>query len=97
MQELDKFGVHPAWASYCDTLAKLREHLRNRISAAIRPKDSVLTLLGADFNWVPTDADRRARSSMTTTGGRNTGDERHFQAVTVLPRSTALSSFSRMI
>ena len=81
VQELDKFGVHPSMIQYCNTFPKLREHLRNRISAAIRPKEHVLTLLGADFNWVPQDVDMRSRSSMGTTGGRNNPEERHFQSV----------------
>ncbi len=80
VRDLDKFGVHPSYMEYCNSFPRLREHLRDRISSAIRSKDRVLTLFGGDYNWVPQDIDRRAKSTMLTSGGRNNFDERHFQA-----------------
>ncbi len=80
VREMDKFGVHPQWMEYCNSFPRLREHLRNRISAAIQSRDRVLTLFGADCNWAPQGADRRAKSTMDATGSRNDMDERHFQA-----------------
>eukprot|EP00973_Karenia_brevis_P031409 4332472-Karenia_brevis.AAC.1 len=65
---------------YCNSFPRLREHLRNRISAAVQPKDRALTLFGADYNWVTQDVDRRSKSTMHSSGGRNNPDERHFQA-----------------
>ena len=79
VHELDKHGVHPAWVEYCSSFPRLREHLRNRISTSIRPKESVLTIFGADFNWVALDSDRRCKTTMNSTGSRNGSDERHFQ------------------
>ena len=81
VQELDKFGVHPNWMEYCNSFPRLREHLRCRIGGAIQPKDTTLTLFGADFNWVPQDVDRRSKSTMNVSGSRNNFDERHFQSV----------------
>ena len=81
VSELDKFGVHPGHMEYCNSFPRLREHLRNRISAATRHRERVLTLFGADCNWVAEDVDRRSKPSMQTTGRRNNFDERHFQTV----------------
>lgn len=81
VQELDRFGVHPSWMGCCTSFPRLRGHLRDRISDAIRPKDRVLTLFGADFNWAPQDVDRRSKSDMNKSGGRPGVDERHFRTV----------------
>ena len=79
--DLDKYGVHPNWSEYCSTFPKLREHMRHRISTAIQPRHRVLTLFGADFNWVPQNVDRRSKTTMDCSGGRNPPDERHFQSI----------------
>ncbi len=68
VRDLDKFGVHPSYMEYCNSFPRLREHLRDRISSAIQSKDRVLTLFGGDYNWVPQDIDRRAKSTMLTSG-----------------------------
>ena len=83
VQDLDKFGVHPDWMEYCTTFPRLREHMRNRISAAVKPRDQVFTLFGADFNWVTDENDRRAKNHMEATGRRDRVDENHFQTTCV--------------
>ena len=80
VQDVDQVGVHPDWTDYCSSFPRLREHLRNRISAAIKPKGLALTLLGADFNWVTQDSDRRAKAHMDSTGRRDRAEESHFQS-----------------
>ena len=80
VQDLDQVGVHPGWVDYCSTFPRLRELMRNRISATIKPRGVALTLLGADFNWVTQDSDRRVKAHMDSTGRRDRAEESHFQS-----------------
>eukprot|EP00959_Pyramimonas_sp_CCMP1952_P236079 4933990-Pyramimonas_sp.AAC.1 len=59
----------------------LREHLRARLSHHVAPATQALTILGGDFNWVPSAADRRATSTANATGRRDDREERHFQSL----------------
>ncbi len=80
VQDADKFGVLPEFRDYCNTFPRLREHLRSRIASAIRPRNKVLTLMGADFNWVVEDRDRCTKSTMDHSAVNNKQEELHFQS-----------------
>ena len=79
--ELDLYGAYPSHRPHCTSFPKLREHMRCRVGQAIAPQTSVLTIMAGDFNWVTADADRRALTTMDTSGSRDAGEERHFNSV----------------
>ena len=60
----------------------LRSLLRSRIADSLAPAEDCLTILGGDFNWVTTDGDRTALSTMAPpSGARDARDENHVKAV----------------
>ena len=71
--------MHPAARQQCTSSTALRDHLRVRIARALTPRDNALTVLCWGFNYVVEAADRRSSHNMETTGGRDRGEESHFQ------------------
>ena len=85
ISELDLYGVHPDHAQRCTTFPALREHFRSRLGQALARAETTLTVLGGDFNWVVTDADRRSLATAETSGRRDQREENHFQSVVGRP------------
>ena len=67
----DYYGFSAAEAERASSFHSLRGCLRSRLSRALAPRSSALTVLGGDFNYVTDDFDRISTLSATSTGRRD--------------------------
>ena len=86
--EYDLFGVHPAARVTCTSFAALRSQLRLRLSNAVAPRNSVLTILFGDFNWVRTGSDRISTTTAAPSVRSDAGEESHFKNQISIPRGS---------
>ena len=71
--EHDLFGLTPAARASCTSFAALRARLRIRIASSIAPRNSVLSVLGGDFNYANKN---NARTSLGTASASTRDDSR---------------------
>ena len=85
LTEHDYYGFSAAEVERASSFHGLRSCLRSRLSRAIAPRTSALTVIGGDFNYVADPFDRMSTTSGLCTGRRDTSEERHFQNVISTP------------
>lgn len=81
----DLYGFSAAECEHASAFHELRGCLRSRLSRALSPRASALTLLGGDFNYVTDEFDRVSTTTAASTGRRDAHEERHFQSVLGTP------------
>ena len=90
--------------SHAASCAGLREALRHRLAAKVRPQDQTLSFIGGDFNFVVEERDRFCLPTATPTGQRdlretsawkNHVEQRHQLHELYQPAMTYLSPQSR--
>ena len=67
--DLDEAGIAPG--SHSASSAGLRAALRSRLASRLRPRDSVLSFMGGDYNFVVDERDRFCLSSASSSGARD--------------------------
>ena len=77
--EADTFGAPAGRVHEAVNFPALRGIMRDCVAAEVANKETVLTVMGGDFNWAARDSDRRAMTTGVAGGARDRGEERHFE------------------
>ncbi|CAK0882116.1 unnamed protein product, partial [Prorocentrum cordatum] len=86
--EVKPHDVAAAGLEHMDRLPsffELREALRRRLSSHIAPRDSALSILGGDMNYVADEQDRINMARMVSSGARDSREEARWDTMVAQP------------